>query len=252
MLDLIKTGSFIAEMRKEKGLTQKQLADQVGVSDKAVSRWETGKGLPDTSIMPELCKALDINVNELLSGERLNAEAYSGKAEEIMVSLVKDVQENKNDKKSVVLGLALGFVLLMLGLIGIVTVSGSEVVYFLDIPSVVFVLAIQLIVLGAGGQMKSFMEAFKLILGKKIEIEDDDIALEAAKCEFAMKYAQRGAILGGILSSIMGFVSVLAIVWSQSPDTIGPNMAVAVLSLFYGVLFVLILMPIQGRLHRMQ
>ncbi len=251
MLDLIKTGSFISEMRKEKGLTQKQLADQVGVSDKAVSRWETGKGLPDTSIMPELCKALDINVNELLSGERLNAEAYSGRAEEIMVSLVKDVQENKKDRKAVVLGLILGFVLLMLGLVAIVTVSGCRVVYFLDIPSVVFVLAIQLIVLGAGGQMKSFVEAFKLIFGKKIEIEDD-IALEAAKCEYAMKYAQRGAILGGILSSIMGFVSVLAIVWSQSPDTIGPNMAVAVLSLFYGVLFVLMLMPIQGRLHRMQ
>ena len=251
MLDLIKTGSFISEMRKEKGLTQKQLADQVGVSDKAVSRWETGKGLPDTSIMPELCKALDINVNELLSGERLNAEAYSGKAEEIMVSLVKDVQENKNDKKSVVLGLALGFVLLMLGLIGIVTVSGSRVVYFFDIPSVVFVLAIQLIVLGAGGQMKSFLGAFKLIFGKKAEREDD-VAVVAAECEFAVKYAQRGAILGGILSSIMGFVAVLAIVWSQSPDTIGPNMAVAVLSLFYGVLFVLILMPIQGRLHRMQ
>jgi len=171
MLDLIKTGSFISEMRKEKGLTQKQLADQVGVSDKAVSRWETGKGLPDTSIMPELCKALDINVNELLSGERLNAEAYSGKAEEIMVSLVKDVQDNKNDRKSVILGLVLGFVLLMLGLVAIVTVSGCEVVYFLDIPSAVFVLAIQLIVLGAGGQMKSFMEAFKLIFGKKIEIK---------------------------------------------------------------------------------
>ena len=251
MLDLIKTGSFISEMRKDKGLTQKQLADQVGVSDKAVSRWETGKGLPDTSIMPELCKALDINVNELLSGERLNAEAYSGKAEEIMVSLVKDVQENKKDRKAVVLGLILGFVLLMLGLFGIVTVSGSRVVYFLDIPSVVFVLAIQLIVLGAGGQMKSFLGAFKLIFGKKAEIEDD-VAVVAAECEFAVKYAQRGAILGGILSSIMGFVSVLAIVWSQSPDTIGPNMAVAVLSLFYGVLFVLILMPIQGRLHKMQ
>lgn len=250
MLDLIKTGSFISEMRKDKGLTQKQLADQVGVSDKAVSRWETGKGLPDTSIMPELCNALNININELLSGERLDVEAYSGKAEEIMVSLVKDVQENKNDRKAVVLGLLLGFVLLMLGLVGIVTVSGCRVVYFLDIPSVVFVLGIQLIVLGAGGQMKSFMRAFKLIFGKKIELEDD-VAMVAAECEFAVKYAQRGAILGGILSSIMGFVAVLVIVWSESPDTIGPNMAVAVLSLFYGVLFVLVMMPIQGRLRKM-
>ena len=93
MLDLIKIGSFISDMRKEKGLTQKQLAELVGVSDKAVSRWETGKGLPDTSIMPELCKALDININELLSGERLNADTYSGKAEKLMVDLVRDAQK---------------------------------------------------------------------------------------------------------------------------------------------------------------
>ena len=145
----------------------------------------------------------------------------------------------------------LGLALLIIGLAGIVTVNGSRVVYFLDIPSVVFVLAIQLIVLGAGGQMKSFLGAFKLFFGKKKEIVDD-VAVLAAECEFAVKYAQKGAILGGILSSIMGFVAVLAIVWSESPDTIGPNMAVAVLSLFYGVLFVLILMPIQGRLHKMQ
>ena len=91
----------------------------------------------------------------------------------------------------------------------------------------------------------------ELLVGKKKEIVDD-VAVLAAECEFAVKYAQKGAILGGILSSIMGFVAVLAIVWSESPDTIGPNMAVAVLSLFYGVLFVLILMPIQGRLHKMQ
>ncbi len=58
MLDLLKIGSFILEMRKDKGLTQKQLADMVGVSDKAVSRWETGKGLPDTSTMPMMSLAL--------------------------------------------------------------------------------------------------------------------------------------------------------------------------------------------------
>ena len=78
MLDLIKIGSFISNVRKEQGLTQKQLAERVGVSDKAVSRWETGKGLPDTSIMSDLCEVLGININELLSGERLDADTYSG------------------------------------------------------------------------------------------------------------------------------------------------------------------------------
>ena len=149
MLDLIKIGSFISDMRKEKGLTQKQLAELVGVSDKAVSRWETGKGLPDTSIMPELCKALDININELLSGERLNADTYSGKAEKLMVDLVKDVQNNKNDRKIEILGLILGCVLLLVGLFGIMVVGGGRLVYYLDAPSLIMVLAIQLIIRGS-------------------------------------------------------------------------------------------------------
>lgn len=54
MIDQKKTGLFINEMRKEKGLTQKQLADEIGVSDKAISKWENGRGMPDTSLIPDL------------------------------------------------------------------------------------------------------------------------------------------------------------------------------------------------------
>ena len=64
MLDHTKTGMFICDIRKEKGLTQKQLADEIGVSDKTISKWENGRGMPDTSIMPELCRVLGININE--------------------------------------------------------------------------------------------------------------------------------------------------------------------------------------------
>ncbi len=251
MLDLLKTGSFILEMRKDKGLTQKQLASMVGVSDKAVSRWETGKGLPDTSIMPELCKALDINVNELLSGERLNAEAYSGKAEEIMVDLVKDVQNNRKARKAELLGLVVGVLLLLIGIFGVMVVSGSQVVYFIDAPSFVMVLAIQLIILAAGGQIGSFLKSFKLVFRRKT-LDESEIAEDVAKCEYAIKIAQKAALLGGVISSIIGFVTVFAIVWRNAYDVLGPNMAVAVLSLFYGVLFALLLIPIQGRLHNMQ
>ncbi len=251
MLDLTRTGSFISEMRKDKGLTQKQLADLVGVSDKAVSRWETGKGLPDTSIMPELCKALDINVNELLSGERLNAEAYSGKAEEIMVDLVKDVQNNSKARKSETIGLVAGVLLLMIGLFGVMVVGGSQVVYFIDAPSFIMVLAIQLIILAAGGQIGSFVKAFKLVFRRK-SLAESELIENVAKCEFAIRIAQKAALLGGAISSIIGFVTVFAIVWRNAYDVLGPNMAVAVLSLFYGVLFALLLIPIQGRLHNMQ
>ena len=62
-MDLEKIGRFIAECRKEKGITQAQLAEKINITDKAVSKWETGKGLPDVSIMIELCNILGINVN---------------------------------------------------------------------------------------------------------------------------------------------------------------------------------------------
>ncbi|WP_458458422.1 helix-turn-helix domain-containing protein [Pseudobutyrivibrio sp.] len=247
MLDLIKIGSFISNVRKEQGLTQKQLAERVGVSDKAVSRWETGKGLPDTSIMSDLCEVLGININELLSGERLDADTYSGKAEKIMVDLVRDAQKSRNERKSVIIGLLLGVLFLIVGMLFIAFVSGSSLVYYLDTPSFIIVIAFQFILLGAGGQMHNFISAFKLIFSKHKE----DLLSEVEHCEYAIKYARMAAILGGILSSIMGFVTVFAIVFREAYDVLGPNLAVAVLSLFYGILISIILMPIQGRLHKM-
>ncbi len=83
-----KIGQFIAERRKEKGLTQKQLADLLFISEKTVSKWETGKGLPDPSLMLPLCERLQITVNELLLGERVEEQAYKQTAEENLLRLV--------------------------------------------------------------------------------------------------------------------------------------------------------------------
>ncbi|HBI62488.1 MAG TPA: XRE family transcriptional regulator [Lachnospiraceae bacterium] len=86
-------GKFIAVCRKEKGLTQMQLAEKLNITNRAVSKWETGKSCPDTSIMLELCDILGITVNELLSGERISMENYQKKAEENLVEL-----QQKKDK----------------------------------------------------------------------------------------------------------------------------------------------------------
>lgn len=94
-MDQIKTGKFIAQMRKEQGLTQTQLADKLFISNKTVSKWETGKGMPEVSLMLPLCEALGINVNELLTGEKIPTENYKEKAEENMMNLVKEAQESK-------------------------------------------------------------------------------------------------------------------------------------------------------------
>ena len=89
-MNQIKTGKFIAQIRKEKGMTQRQLADELLISDKTISKWETGKGMPEVSLMMPLCEILGINVNELLTGERIPDESYKEKAEETMMDLMRN------------------------------------------------------------------------------------------------------------------------------------------------------------------
>ena len=94
-MDQIKIGRFIAVRRKRANLTQLQLADRLGITDKAVSKWERGITMPDTSIMLELCDILGISVNELLSGEKINMENSSQKNEQLLLDMAKAL-EKKN------------------------------------------------------------------------------------------------------------------------------------------------------------
>ena len=92
-MDQIKIGKFIAFCRKDQGMTQAVLAEKLGISDRAVSKWETGKSMPDAGIMLELCDLLKINVNELLSGERIMEEIYDKRAEENLLAMKREVDE---------------------------------------------------------------------------------------------------------------------------------------------------------------
>ena len=94
-MDQIKIGRFIAECRKKANLTQMQLAEKLGITDKAVSKWERGVAMPDTLIMLELCDILCISVNELLSGEKINMENSSQKNEQLLLDMAKEL-EKKN------------------------------------------------------------------------------------------------------------------------------------------------------------
>ena len=82
-MDQIRIGQFIAQTRRSRGLTQKQLAQLLSISDKTVSKWECGKGLPEVSLMLPLCRALEITVNDLLAGHRVDQGEYQKTAEEI-------------------------------------------------------------------------------------------------------------------------------------------------------------------------
>ena len=92
-MDLIKIGKFIAECRKKNNLTQMQLAEKLNITDRAVSKWETGKTLPDSSIMLALCDILKITVNDLLSGEVITVDNYNAELEKKLVEMVKEKEQ---------------------------------------------------------------------------------------------------------------------------------------------------------------
>lgn len=105
-MDLIKIGKFIASCRKEKNLTQEQLAEKLYITDRAISKWERGLSLPDVDKMLDLCNILNINVNELLNGERIDMKDYNKKTEELLIEMVK--QKEESDKRLLSIEIVIG------------------------------------------------------------------------------------------------------------------------------------------------
>lgn len=123
-MDQVKIGRFIAECRREKNLTQMQLAEKLNITDRAVSKWENGRAMPDSSIMIELCSVLGINVNELLSGERIEMENYNKIAEENLLTLKK--QKEESDKRLLNIEVIMGIISIIMYLIMVMIVSFSN------------------------------------------------------------------------------------------------------------------------------
>ena len=105
-MDQVKIGKFIAECRKNNNLTQKQLAEKLNITDRAISKWENGKSLPDSSIMLELCDILKISVNDLLNGEVVLVDKYKEKSEKLLLEMAK--QKEEADKRLLFLEIVIG------------------------------------------------------------------------------------------------------------------------------------------------
>lgn len=119
-MEQVKIGKFIQEMRKAQSLTQRELAEKLNISDKTVSKWETGNGLPEVGLMLPLCEVLGISVNELLSSERLDEKQYFKKAEENIMDLLKEKAEAK---KKIVLSLFI-MLMAMISAVTLVVIAG--------------------------------------------------------------------------------------------------------------------------------
>ncbi len=110
-MDQVKIGKFIADCRKKRGFTQMQLAERLGITDRAVSKWECGRAMPDSSIMLALCGVLDISVNDLLSGEVVGMENYNKELENNLLEMVK--QKEAADRRMLRLEIVLGIIALL-------------------------------------------------------------------------------------------------------------------------------------------
>ena len=110
-MDQQKIGRFIAKRRKDAGLTQIQLAEKLGITDRAVSKWETGRALPDSSIMLDLCSVLKITVNDLLCGEVVTMDNYNEELEKNLLEMVR--QKEQADKRLLTMEIITGITCLI-------------------------------------------------------------------------------------------------------------------------------------------
>ena len=144
-------GQRLTALRTAKGITQQELAEGLAVSNKTISKWECGKGLPEVSLMLPLCEVLGITVNELLSGERLESKDYKARAEENMTALLRERTENKRK-------LFLEFVVILITMLSSVIIILLSGLLTLDTPLRVLLIVIALVVMIGGIAVAAVLE----------------------------------------------------------------------------------------------
>ena len=247
-MDQVKVGVFIAELRREQDMTQRQLAESIGVSDKTISKWECGNGLPELSTIPELCRVLHVNMNELLSGERLEEEVYSIKAEENMMTLMKETEEHKKKNSMVTLIVCLIGVAAVLITAVTFGVGTSAFVNFIDTPSLLMLLIPTSLILAAAGLLKSFFRAFSLLGKGKDRYEET----QWKKAKSALCLGARTLLAVGSVETIAAFILLLGnYQHSWSVERLFANVAVALITVLYALVGYLFLLPIRHKLNCM-
>ncbi len=180
-MDQTEIGKFIAKCRKEKQLTQAQMAEKLGITDRAVSKWETGKSLPDASVMLELCGILGITVNELLSGKKVETEDYEKKVDENLIALKRKDEDSKAKNAVIsILYSAILFIGIMVCLICDLAISKSLTWSLIPVSSIVFawVVSFPVIISGKRGlaagltALTVFILPYLLLLSSLVKVRE--------------------------------------------------------------------------------
>lgn len=277
MLEQEKIGRYIAEKRKGIGLTQKELAERVGLTDKAVSKWERGKSIPDHDVIVRLCEVLNISVNEFLSGEDIVSENYSEKAEENMISLIKDKKNTRYEFLISMVMLICGIVFVLLDMYSMSNMinDDSVLVHFVDLPSLLFVAGVTAVLLVVTGMGMDFIRAVVGVFGIKgkyignvkdsrfNDISTNDITTDELKdsnkdyklCDITLArelMSLKLAAVTNILAGIIHFVSGIIILFpnfDNAPDVkFWSILSIHLLAVWYAFVIDIILVPIYFKL----
>ena len=244
-MDQIKSGKFIAELRKTHGMTQLQLAEKLGISDKTVSRWECGKGMPELSILMPLCEVLEINVNELLSGEFLTQESYSQKAEENMLNLIQETTENKVKNGYSFISVFLSCVVIAAIIVFTLLQGGVNGMVVLDYASFLFVLIPTILYLLMTDLWKDFFNAFNILFFKKTITLNQTVI----RAKEAVDVVSKTMLSMGILLSLIQIFAVLYLSDHNDMIAVFRSLSITILTFVYGVIFYLILIPVRSKLN---
>ena len=237
-MDQIKIGKFIASMRKEQGLSQKQLAERIDVTDKTISKWETGNRLPDASILLRLSQELHIDVNELLAGEAFSSEEFSAeeyvkKSESNLVGLVGKLNENEKKRKGRGIGTITGIVCIALAFAGVLgsSLPMGSVFDIFDLPTLCYLSGLKFLIITFSGRFHDYLNAWKLCLpGRKLSGKDMESSIQAVKYAGVLSLS-----VGGVITSIglFSLLNYLNVGYLSDLTKIGPALAQIVLALFY-------------------
>lgn len=249
MMDQKKIGKFIGDMRKIKGLSQNQLGELIGVTDKTISKWETGSRMPDAAILLELCQILKIDVNELLLGEKLEAEnraEYTKKSEINIVSLVNEINDIHERQEGKKVGSIVGILFIILALLAVLgsSLGISGMINIFDLPTLFYLLGLEVVIIAISGWFRDYKNAWRICFSKNQKSEKEiQLSIQA------IKYAGILTAALGCLISTIGIIALLS--HMEQFNMLGPSLAQTVLSLFYTAILEIIYVIILFRMKKM-
>lgn len=250
-MDQIKIGKFIADMRKKQGLTQRQLAEQLNVTDKTISKWETGYRLPDVSLILELSSVLKVDINELLAGEEystkeVSSEEYMEKSESNILGLVNTLNDMDKKSRSKNIGTLAGFLLTGLAFLYLFAYSLrlGGIADIFDLPSLLYLLGLKFSILSITGWFHDYLNAWRTLFPKK-ELSGKEVELAVQ----AVNYAGTLTLILGCLIALLGLFSLLN--YMEQSVSIWTSLAQIVLTLLYTIIGKTIYVILAFKMKRM-